>query len=79
MLSGDGSIMTVEYTTSHFPIMCPIERGTSSIYVSSRLEQVVINFQRIRQVVQLFDFVIVINGRKLHTQGYTQSLLMTSD
>jgi len=59
--------------------MCPIERGTSSIYVSSRLEQVVINFQRIRQVVQLFDFVIVINGRKLHTQGYTQSLLMTSD
>ena len=70
MLSGDGSIITVEYIMSCFPIMCPIPRGTSSIYMSTRLEQVVINFQR--RAVPLFDFVVVINGRKLHTQGYMQ-------
>jgi len=79
MLSGDGSIMTVEYIMSCFPIMCPIPRGTSSIYMSTRLEQVVINFQRIHQVVPLFDLVVVRNDSKLHTQGHFQSLLMTSD
>jgi len=48
--SGIRYVLPVLWMTSCFPIMCPVTCGIGTVYVSAVLEQVVINFQRLRQV-----------------------------
>jgi len=47
--SGVRYVLPVLWMTSYFPITGLMARGVGNIYVSAVLEQVVINFQRIRQ------------------------------
>jgi len=62
-------VFPVSSMTSYFLVVGPTAGGISNIYVSAVLEQVVINFQRIRQVAPHCLTVVVYSGSKLRTEG----------